>query len=63
MINCDGSGTDMFLPMMFQIRKKFGGVEDLFQECFKLILIQATSAGFDNGDLARIIVNHIDVSV
>jgi hypothetical protein len=34
MINCDGEGTDMFLPLSFEKRTKDGKTEDLFKECF-----------------------------
>ena len=34
MINCDGEGTDMFLPLSFERRTKDGKSEDLFKECF-----------------------------
>jgi len=33
MINCDGDGTDRFLPLKFEIRSK-SGVEDLFEKTF-----------------------------
>ena len=35
MINCDGDGTDMFLPMSFEIRSNNGQTtQDLFEENF-----------------------------
>ena len=30
MINCDGDGTDMFLPLKFEIKSKDGKVQDFF---------------------------------
>lgn len=36
MINCDGDGNDMFLPLMFECRTNFGAdKEDLFEKTFK----------------------------
>ena len=36
MINCDGDGTDMFLPMDFEIRSNGGETrENVFDEVFK----------------------------
>lgn len=35
MINCDGDGTDMFLPLMFETRSNQGeDKKDLFEETF-----------------------------
>ena len=34
MLNCEGDGTDMFLPLKFEIRTKTGKV-DLFDKTFK----------------------------
>ena len=34
MINCEGDGTDMFLPLKFEIRTKTGKT-DLFDKTFK----------------------------
>ena len=35
MINCDGDGTDMFLPLMFETRSNAGNDrKDLFEETF-----------------------------
>ena len=33
MINCDGDGTDRFLPLKFEVRTKTGS-EDLFEKAF-----------------------------
>ena len=33
MINCDGEGTDRFLPLKFEIRTKTG-TEDMFEATF-----------------------------
>lgn len=33
MINCDGDGTDRFLPLKFEIRKH-SGTEDVFEKVF-----------------------------
>jgi hypothetical protein len=35
MINCDGEGTDKFLPLKFEVRDKQGNVTDHFNECFE----------------------------
>lgn len=35
MINCDDDGTDMFLPLMFEVRSQKGEfVEDLYDEAY-----------------------------
>jgi len=34
MINCDGDGTDQFLPLKFVIKDKNGGEVSYFDECF-----------------------------
>ena len=36
MINCDGDGTDMFLPRDFEIRSNHGKTKiDIFKEAFE----------------------------
>lgn len=34
MINCDGEGTDMFIPQTFEVRKHDGSKLDLFDQTF-----------------------------
>ena len=34
MINCDGDGTDMFLPISFEVVTKNGKRQDIFEETF-----------------------------
>lgn len=34
MINCDGDGTDHFLPLKFVVKDKSGGEVSYFDECF-----------------------------
>ena len=34
MINCEGDKTDMFLPLMFEVRKKNQPTQNLFKKAF-----------------------------
>lgn len=35
MVNCDDDGTDMFVPLMFELRSQKGEViEDIFDEAY-----------------------------
>ena len=34
MINCDGEGTDMFCPLMFEVTHQDGSKRDLYEKVF-----------------------------
>ena len=47
MINCDGDGTDMFLPLNFELKSKDGKTQNFFKECFPQYLTPNILEGKD----------------